>query len=256
MTTVDKIKNLLLNILFPRFCLGCQAEGSYLCEDCKATLEISENQYCLCSNNPLRLPSATPIKEGLPSEALAKEGKCKKCAPKKLSGLYFALSYKEKPLTRKLIHFFKYHPYYLKDLANPLVSLIIDHFLLLSKNPKLLWQNSVLMPIPLDRRKLKRRGYNQSEELAKELSKILEIPLVSDNLIKIKRTPSQMELPEKERRENVKNAFLCKNPKNLKGKKILLIDDVYTTGSTMEECVLILKKAGAKEVWGIVVARD
>ncbi len=247
----EKIKNYFLDILFPRFCLGCQVEGSYLCEDCKATLEISENQYCLCDKNSLRIPLTEKVQEG----------KCKKCTPKKLSGLYFALSYKEKPLTRKLIHFFKYHPYYLKDLAHPLVSLIIDHFLLLSKNPKLLWQNSVLIPIPLDRRKLKCRGYNQSEELAKELSKILEIPLVSDNLIKIKTTPSQMELPEKERRENIKNAFLCKNPEEIrqlakKGKKILLIDDVYTTGSTMEECSKVLKEAGAKEVWGIVIARD
>ena len=65
-----------------------------------------------------------------------------------------------------------------------------------------------------------------------------------------------MELPEKERRENLKNAFACQSPEQIKNKKIFLIDDVYTTGSTMEECAGVLRNAGAKEVWGIVIAKD
>jgi ComF family protein len=244
MATVDKIKQFLLDILFPRFCLGCGIEGTYLCDDCKATLDISENQYCLCDKNTLRLPPNEKVK------------KCKRCNQKKLSGLYFSLSYKEKPLTRKLIHFFKYPPFYAKDLARTLASLLIDHLLLLEENPKLFFKDSVLIPVPLDKKKHKRRGYNQAEELAKEISIFLETPLLADNLFKTKTTLSQMELPEKERRENLKNAFSCREPEKIKNKKVFLVDDVYTTGSTMEECARVLKQAGAKEVWGIAIARD
>ena len=65
-----------------------------------------------------------------------------------------------------------------------------------------------------------------------------------------------MELSAKERQENVKNAFLIKKPEEISGKKIFLLDDVYTTGSTMEECAKVLKESGAKEVWGISIARE
>ncbi|MBU3934443.1 ComF family protein [Patescibacteria group bacterium] len=249
MATVDKnvkerLKNFILDILFPRFCLGCNAEGTYLCDDCKALLDISEHKYCLCNKNALRLPSQN------------KKGKCKKCSSKTLSGLYSPLSYKEKQLTRKLIHFFKYPPYYLKDLANPLSSLIIDHLLLLGKKPEELLENAVLIPVPLDKKKIKQRGYNQSEEMAKEISKITKTPMLKNVLVKTRITPSQMELSEQERRKNLENAFICQNAKLIKAKKVFLIDDIYTTGSTMEECSRVLRKAGAKEVWGIAIARD
>lgn len=254
MATVNnktKIKEFLLDILFPRFCLGCGAEGTYLCDDCKAILEISEYKYCLCDSNPLRIP-ARPI--GGPANQT--KGKCKKCDSKKLSGLYSSLSYKEKPLTRKLIHYFKYKPYYLKDLAKPLAQLIVDHISLLGEPVDVLLKDSILIPIPVDKKKLKQRGYNQTEEIAKELAKITNTPLVSNVLIKTKKTAPQMGLAKEKRQENLKNAFACQNPEAIKAKKIFLIDDVYTTGSTMEECAITLKRVGAKEIWGIVIARD
>lgn len=246
---IIKIKEFLLELFFPCFCLGCKKEGSYLCEDCKATLEISEFQYCLCNKNPLLLP---------PNQK--KHGKCNKCSAKKLSGLYFALPYKENFLTRNLIWQFKYQPY-VKELAKTLAGLLIEHFIITNKNTEDIWENSILMPIPLDKNKSRKRGYNQSEELAKELSKILQLPLIADNLIKTKITLPQVGLSEKQREENIKNAFSIKNPEQIRqladsGKKIFLVDDVYTTGSTMEECARILKEAGAKQVWGIVVARE
>ncbi|MBU4274221.1 hypothetical protein KKE19_00175 [Patescibacteria group bacterium] len=240
----EEIKELILNILFPRFCLGCNAEGVYLCDDCKAILDISEYRYCLCEKGAVRLPNQN------------QKGKCQKCSSKKLLGLYSSLSYKEKPLTRKLIHFFKYPPYYLKDLARTFASIIIDHLLLLGEKPEQLLKGAVLIPIPLDKKKIKQRGYNQSEEIAKEISKIVKTPVLKNILVKIKSTPAQMELPREKRLENLKNVFACQNAKAIKNKKIFLIDDVYTTGATMEECARILKSAGAKEVWGIVVARD
>jgi len=238
----------ILDTLFPKFCLGCQREGSYLCEDCRALLDIAEHNYCLCEKNPVRLPQGQ------------KSGKCNRCSDKKLAGLYFALPYKEKQLTKKLIYQFKYSPY-LKDLAQTLASILIEHFVKTQKNTNEIWENGILVPVPLDQKKLKIRGYNQSEELAKELSRILQIPVISDVLVKIKHTGSQMELNKEAREKNLLGAFAIKklvksDLTSFTGKKIFLIDDVYTTGSTMSECAKVLKNSGVKTVWGICIARD
>ena len=241
---IEKINNFLLELFFPSFCFSCQKEGTYLCEDCKATFEILEFQYCLCNKNPLKI-----------NLELNKYGKCNRCLDKKLSGLYFALPYKKNALIKKLIYSFKYHPY-IKDLAKTLALLLAEHFFISGANKEEVWDNSILIPIPLNRKKLKNRGYNQAEELAKELSKILRVPVFSDVLIKIKTTQVQVELSGKEREQNLKNAFIIKNPAEVAGKKIFLVDDVYTTGSTMEECARVLKKANAKQVWGIAIARE
>jgi ComF family protein len=243
----NKFKEFTKDLLFPKSCLGCQKEGLYLCDDCRTILDINEFDYCLCSKNPIRF---------LPEQ---KMGTCNRCQNRKLSGLYCALSYKDKQLTKNLIYQFKYPPH-LKDLAKTLASILIEHFVISGKNTNEIWENSILIPVPLDKNKLKNRGYNQAEELAKELSKILQIPVVSDVLTKIKLTKAQAESNKEEREKNLLNAF-CVN-KNLaksdlaKFYKVFLVDDVYTTGSTMEECASVLRQAGAKQVWGICLARE
>ena len=244
---MNKYKNFLLELFFPSFCLGCQKEGTYLCEDCKATLDISEFNYCLCNKNSTRLPLGQ------------KDGTCYKCFDKNLSGLYFALPYKENRLTKKLIHQFKYQPY-IKDLAKTLAMLLAEHFFLSENNKEDIWRDSILVPIPLDKNKLKNRGYNQAEELSKELSKILKVPTVSKILIKTKSTKPQMELSKEKRAKNLQDAFKINSATSdvaeFSGKKVFLVDDVYTTGSTMEECARILKQAGTKQIWGITIARE
>lgn len=240
---IKSAKKFMLDLLFPRFCEGCKKEGIYLCQDCKATLEISEYDYCLCNKNPLRI---TPEKT---------TGKCNSCKDKKLYGLYSALPYKEKSLTRKLIHKFKYQPY-AKELAKTLGDIVIDHLIITGRNNENFWKDSILIPVPLSKKKLKSRGYNQSEELAKEISKHIGLPIATDVLFKIKETPPQMKLTKEERKNNLKESFLVKNPEKIKNKKIFLIDDVYTTGSTMEECANVLRTLGAKQVFGIVIARE
>jgi len=229
------IKSFLLDLFFPQFCFNCGLERKYLCQDCQNILDISEYYYCLCKR-PQRLPGP---------------GKCKRCQSKKLNGLYFALPY-QNYLVKKLIHQFKYQPY-IKDLSKTLAVLIITHFKLSNNKPN--FSGFILIPVPLEKRKLKLRGFNQAEEIAKELSIFLKIPLMNDVLIKIKETPPQVELSEKEREENIKGVFLVKNREKIAGQKILLIDDIYTTGSTMEECAKVLKEAGAKKVWGVAIAR-
>ena len=235
---LKNFKGFIFDLLFPKFCLSCQREGNYLCEDCQSTLLV------------LNIHQKNPTQN--------------------LKDLYFAIDYQQ-PLIKNLIKLFKYQPF-VKELAKPLTSLIITHFQLIEKSPTD-FANFILIPVPSEKKKLKWRGFNQAEELGKELAKFFGIPLITNCLIKIKETLPQVELSDEERRENIKGAFLVKDKELIKnpegprpffeksgaygaGKKILLIDDVYTTGSTMEECARVLKTAGAKEIIGIVVARD
>lgn len=233
-----KLTKFLWEILFPAFCLNCQKEGSYLCEDCFSLIDILKRQYC-----PFCSPPRVVI-----------DGKtCNQCKrTKKLKGLYCAVSYNESPLVKKMINQFKYQPF-LKELAKPLASLILAHFLNLEPVPN--FKDFLLIPVPLHKTKLKWRGFNHAEEISKELSRVLRIPVLTNVLIKIKKTPAQVELKKEQRKENIKNVFLCQKKAPITNKKILLIDDVFTTGSTLEECARTLKRAGAKEVWGAVVAR-
>lgn len=212
-----KAGNFILEILFPQFCFNCGIEGTYLCEDCKSILEIT--------------------------------GFHQKYSAPNLKDLYFALSYNNH-LSKKLIRRFKYEPF-VKELAKPLSSLIIAHFQLMDNKPD--FSGFSIIPVPLEKRKMKWRGFNQAEEIGKELAEFLKIPLVSDCLIKTRETISQVELPEDARKENVKGTFSVKN--RILGKKILLVDDVYTTGATMTECARVLRESGAKEIIGIAIAR-
>jgi len=231
---LKKITNFLLELFFPKFCFNCQAEGNYLCPDCRSTLEISGSHQSLTTSG--------------------------RGSSQNLKDLYFALNY-QSPLIKNLIQEFKYEPF-VKKLAPTLSSLIIEHFQLLDNKPPFFaspptnpQSKYILISVPLDKRKLKRRGFNQAEEISKEISSFLTIPLISDCLIKTRETIPQVELETLARKENIKGVFSIRNKELVKDKKILLVDDVYTTGSTMEEAARVLKEAGAKEIIGIVVAR-
>ena len=110
--------------------------------------------------------------------------------------------------------------------------------------------------IPLHQKRLKWRGFNQAEEIAKKLSFFFEVPVLNNALIRIKYTTPQVKMENNlQRKENIKGAFVCPYPEIIKNQKIFLVDDVFTTGATMEEAAKTLKQAGAKEVWGVVTAR-
>jgi len=214
-----KIKNFFFELLFPKFCFICKKEGNYLCEDCQSILEISNFHHKYSSQD--------------------------------LDDLYFALDY-QKPIVKKIIHNFKYEPL-VKELANPLASLIINHFQLIDN--EINFSEFYLVPVPLTKKRLRWRGFNQAEEIAKKLSDFWKIPLISSCLIKEEETLPQVELTEEERKENIRGVFKIKNKGLIENKKIFLIDDVYTTGSTMKECAKLLKMAGVKKVLGITMTR-
>lgn len=113
----------------------------------------------------------------------------------------------------------------------------------------------LIIPVPLHYSRLFKRKYNQSALLAAELSKLCHIPVDYESLKKSKHTLPQIQCDGKQRIKNVHNAFDVISPEKIKNKRILLIDDVYTTGSTLSECAKILRKSGAKSIDALTVAR-
>jgi ComF family protein len=114
----------------------------------------------------------------------------------------------------------------------------------------------VLVPVPLHRKRLKERGYNQSLSLAKELGLLLTLPVIDNCLVRLKSASPQARTKSvAERRENVKEAFTCLNSR-LTRTQVLLIDDVSTSGATLDACAAALKRSGATSVWGLVLARE
>lgn len=233
--TLLNLKNFFLDIFFPKKCLNCKREGTFFCEDCFFLINVNPFQYCLCER---------PQKIISPKQ-------CPHCLKKKLDGLFAAADFNQ-PQVKQLIYSFKYQAQ-IKELSYYLSLLILTHLYLIAKY---LPPDSRLVPIPLFLKKKKRRGFNQAEEVGKIISEKIHIPILLDNLVKIKNTESQTKLNKEQRIENIKNAFLVKDKNAVKGKIIFLLDDVYTTGATMEECAKVLKKAGAREVWGLAAARE
>lgn len=149
---------------------------------------------------------------------------------------------------RQAIHQLKYRN--LRALAATLAKLLQDY---LATNPI---PGEVLVPVPLHPKRVRERGYNQSSLLAKELGKLTGLPVIDDCLIRQRHTSPQAKTPTvNERRSNVANAFTCRDSR-LQGKQVLLIDDVSTSGATLNTCATALKAAGAISVWGMVLARE
>ncbi|MFQ5868413.1 MAG: ComF family protein [Candidatus Zixiibacteriota bacterium] len=111
-----------------------------------------------------------------------------------------------------------------------------------------------IVTVPLHKRKLRERGFNQSEAVAGQLSEKLGIPVLSDSVIRKRNTRTQTGLSREERRKNVKGAFKLTGKVDLEGRRLLLVDDVLTTGATMSECARTLKSAGAERIWGATLA--
>lgn len=135
-----------------------------------------------------------------------------------------------------------------KFLAKPLAKYLADLY------KKEEFECDVIVPVPMHNDALKQRGYNQAELLAINLGKYLDIPVMLDNLQKIKNTKTQVTLDFKQRQDNLKDAFKVKDKSALCGKTVLVIDDVFTTGATIDNCTLALKKAKVKNVFALTIA--
>lgn len=231
---VAEFKRVALDLLFPRWCIGCGREGDYICGVCRQSLKAISPPVCPRCGRP-RFEEST--QDNCPGCADWQEGLDGVRAPFLFDGVI-----------RDAIHEFKYRN--LRALASSLAGLMSGY---LQENPV---PGDVLVPAPLHPRRLRERGYNQSALLARGLSRLTGLPVVEGCLIRRKYTLSQARSSGvKERQDNVTGAFACRDGR-LKGKKIILIDDVSTSGATLNTCAGVLKASGAENVWGLVIALE
>ena len=233
---------MLLHIFFPNTCYGCKRDLPWkqtepLCCACQKAVQSVGSLYCLRCGKPLPDGGAHCYQcRGSKAEHF----KCKIIR----SAVVFS------PQMRELIHCFKYadQPY----LADFLAEWMNKEW---DKYPDLA-DAQLIIPVPLYKKKQKQRGYNQSELLARILAKKRNLPLDTTSLIRSRNTPSQTKFGREGRLENMTGAFACINASAVKGKIVLLIDDVATTGATLEGCAQALKDSGAKKVIAYTLARE
>jgi ComF family protein len=127
-------------------------------------------------------------------------------------------------------------------------------YLLLDEYVKQGWNVDLIVPVPLFKKRERRRGFNQAEIISQKFKEVFNIEISKDNLIRIINTPTQTKLTRKERKSNLKGAFKVLNKTEFKGKNILLVDDVFTTGATTDECSKVLIKAGVKNIYVLTLA--
>lgn len=232
MNILGQIYWFFLDIFFPKRCLGCNKPETFLCGECAKKIELTLTPTC---------PNCGKI-----SEFNKYCTSCKRELKPRLKGLLIASSFEIGP-TKEVIHHLKYAGFV--ELADVLGELICQK--IQASNLKI--NNFVIVPVPLHKKKLSERGFNQSELIARYVAKRLDIP-GGDALVRTKYTETQTKLSKEERIKNVSNAFACEDVEFIKNKNIFLIDDVTTTGSTLNACANVLSIAGAKEVWGVVAA--
>lgn len=225
------IKTLFLNIFFPLTCYGCGEVGSYLCDLCiKSKILVDSRDVChVCKEN-------TP-------ESVLIHRKCYDCTF--LDGVVVAAKYNK--FLELLLVQFKYE--FVTDLKNILVKLLIKKLV----NFPFKLDDFVLTFVPLHKKRLLWRGYNQSEILAVEVGNGLGLN-VENLLVRKVNSKTQVGLSREERVINLKEVFELKVLGKVQ-EKVIIIDDVMTTGTTLEECAKVLKENGVKKVFGLVVGR-
>ncbi len=238
-----KLKKFWLDFLFPTTCFICQKDDDNgLCFTCLKTINYKEPTCPGCKQK-------TKLGEF-----------CDKCqADFALKGVLVAGDFNDTNLS-KIIKLYKYN--FIKKLSLPL-GLFLSNFLNqqininpILKNPEIVQglniNDYLLIPVPLSKKRLRWRGFNQSELIAREINKNVGLK-ISTELRRLKHRKAQAKLNLAERKNNLKNCFYWSG-ENLKNKKIIIVDDVCTTGSTLNEIALELKKHQAEEIWGLVLA--
>ncbi len=233
------IKDLFLNIFFPKLCLGCGKEGKYICDKCQVFLSESIPVCPVCGKGSF----------GGESHLF-----CSKRYG--LDGLINIWDYEG--IVKKSVHNIKYGGEF--DIINELIDRSFqivaedkinrfDEFLSFTSE-----NDTYVTFVPMFHKKEKKRGFNQAKLIADKFGQKVNCRVVS-LLKKIKNTEDQAKLNKEQRLSNIKDSFQFCNNNKLSLLQIILIDDVFTTGATMRECARILKQAGIKKVWGFTLAR-
>lgn len=229
----SRVFNSLLDVVLPINCLGCGRGRSFLCPDCLESFPRLDSPFCsICAD-----PGVT--------------GACRNCQNLANTGSLgiqgIRAPYLMEGLVSDAVHSFKYRNY---RVAAPTLALALSQYL--NNNPL---PGDILAPVPLHRKKLRERGYNQAGLLARELAKETGLPFDGNLLARTRHAPAQASSGSRQqRRDNIEGAFECRRA--LAGQSIILVDDVCTTGSTLNSCARALKEAGAGPVWGLALARE
>lgn len=240
-TLAAKLLQELLWVVFPPVCAGCASplcastEESF-CLECQKTVDLVHSPFCPVCGLPFFAETAAPHL-------------CGDC----LTGTYHFDRARAAGLYRKAIrevlNRFKYDGQLF--LVRPLASMLISpaRELLVSHRVEL------IVPVPLHRRRLRQRGFNQAALLARRLGSILKLPVDYSSLKRSRWTEPQTGLSRRQRVANVKGAFHLQRPEKVQGKCVLLLDDVFTTGETVNQCSRTLRDAGTREILVLTVAR-
>lgn len=228
----------VLDLLFPKRCAGCGRLGRYFCARCSSIIRIIELNEAIC-----------PVCEK-PAIDGATHPRCQ--TRYALDGLTSFFRYDG--IIRKAVKALKYR--FVSDLAQEFIGLIppsaLDNLTMQQFN------NCVFIPIPLHPSRLRHRGFNQAEALGRFFAEKIRISLKTDILRRVRKTIPQVEMKNrKERLKNMDKVFAVKDItiQQYKNSVIILFDDVFTTGATLREAANALKRAGAKFVWGVTMAR-
>ena len=219
----------LIDLVLPPRCGGCRRAGTWFCPSCDSASRRLEEP--ICRRCGAEVESARP------------DCGCS-ARLRSLTRVRSAVAY-EGPVERA-VQRFKYEG--CRPLAGPLALLIAERMLVEGL------PGDEVLAVPLHPRRLATRGYNQSELLARELRRRLAMSVPSGRLERLRDTPAQVGQDRRRRLENVHGAFAWSGP-HLRGRPLLLVDDVVTTGATLEACACALKQAGAGSVVGLTVAR-
>lgn len=226
------VRSFILDLIFPKLCLGCRAEGDFLCRDCRGRLLFSAPSCPVCSRRNF---------DGI---------LCGPCAEKtKLSRFLAPFSYRD-PLIRELIQAYKYGGVQeLKMLFADEIDAFLNFYAVRPHGP------AALAPIPLHRSRQRERGFNQALLIAEELGRRLGLPVIQPLR---RRQPTDQQIDMKsyaERKRNVAGAFAVSNVEAVAERTVILVDDVLTSGATMFEAARVLREGGARTVWAIVIAK-
>ena len=218
---IQDCKNFLQSCFFPQYCLRCQKEGESICKPCFEQIDIQINWGDSYVESQIQTGIA-----------------------------HVSFTQFSDPVIQSLIHRVKYKKEHaLRVAVKQIIQKALEH------NPAVFFQIDMICPIPLHKQRLLERGFNQSEYIAQAISECCYIP-IQDICFRAVQTNQQAGLSAKERKENMKQVFAVKNRELFQEKTILLVDDVYTTGATIESCAEVLLEAGAKQVYGASLARS
>lgn len=239
---INDILKSLQEIVYPRYCLLCHKKISerdtndLVCSECLEAITLNTPPFCQkCGRKISGKYTARNI--------------CKDCIH---THFYFDRAWASchyGDLVKEMIHSFKYKNKVglSKQLSGLMINFAKDYYLPLS-------HCDYAIPIPLSKSKFREREFNQAQILANDVAGYFGITLMDDNLKRIRNTPSQTELEEKERWQNIQGAFRLKEPNSIRERMLLLIDDVLTTGATVSEAAKTLKEAGAAVVFVLTIA--